>query len=121
MKRHTTQKSIKELYGSRNVICLPYCAVQFLLNYESPNYYTTRAEYGWGCDIYTVEDSKGIGYALTTGYAPFGDLKVSYDLYSEWDNKAREILHDTKISNQRELLSVMTQQFVDAVLKANGR
>ena len=120
MKLHATKKYIRELYGTRNTICLPYCAVQFLLNYENPRYYTTRPE-GWGCDIYIVNDSNGNEYVLTTGYAPFGDLKVSYDLYSEWDNKAREILHDTKISNQRELLDTMIPQFVDAVLKANGR
>lgn len=63
MKFKTTQKAIKANYNT--IICVPYCGLQTLLNYESPVAYTVRRE-GWAADIY---DMCG-GVAIVTGYAP---------------------------------------------------
>ena len=48
MKFKTTQKAIKANYNT--IICVPYCGLQNLLNYESPVAYTERRE-GWAADI----------------------------------------------------------------------
>ena len=66
MKFKTTQKEIKANYNT--IICVPYCGLQNLLNYESPVAYTVRRE-GWAADIYDM----GGGVAIVTGYAPFGN------------------------------------------------
>lgn len=44
MKFKTTQKAIKANYNT--IICVPYCGLQNLLNYEIPVAYTVRRE-GW--------------------------------------------------------------------------
>ena len=51
MKFKTTQKAIKANYNT--IICVPYCGLQNLLNYESPVAYTERRE-GWAADIYDM-------------------------------------------------------------------
>ena len=61
MKFKTTQKEIRANYNE--IICVPYCGLQNLLNYESPVAYTARRE-GWGADIYDM----GGGVAIVTGY-----------------------------------------------------
>ena len=61
MKFKTTQKEIRANYNK--IICVPYCGLQTLLNYESPVAYTVRRE-GWAADIY---DMSG-GVAIVTGY-----------------------------------------------------
>lgn len=64
MKFKTTQKAIRANYNK--IICVPYCGLQTLLNYENPVAYTIRHE-GWAADIYDM----GGGVAIVTGYAPF--------------------------------------------------
>lgn len=44
MKFKTTQKAIKANYNT--IICVPYCGLQNLLNYESPVAYTARVRGG---------------------------------------------------------------------------
>lgn len=68
MKFKTTQKEIRANYNK--IICVPYCGLQILLNYESPVAYTVRRE-GWAADIYDM----GGGIAIVTGYAPFGAIR----------------------------------------------
>ena len=34
-----------------NIICVPYCALQDLLKYESPSWFTSGI-YGWNADVY---------------------------------------------------------------------
>lgn len=51
MKFKTTQKEIMANYNA--IICVPYCGLQNLLNYENPVAYTVRRE-GWAADIYDM-------------------------------------------------------------------
>lgn len=84
MKFKTTQKEIKANYNT--IICVPYCGLQNLLNYESPVAYTIRRE-GWAADIY---DMSG-GVAIVTGYAPFGNVRPSYELRKRYETGAEKI------------------------------
>ena len=84
MKFKTTQKAIKANYNT--IICVPYCGLQNLLNYESPVAYTERRE-GWAADIYDM----GGGVAIVTGYAPFGNVRPSYELRARYEKAAEQI------------------------------
>ena len=84
MKFKTTQKAIKANYNT--IICIPYCGLQNLLNYESPVAYTERRE-GWAADIYDM----GGGVAIVTGYAPFGNVRPSHELRERYEKQAEKI------------------------------
>ena len=83
MKFHTTKKEITN--GFNHVICVPYCDLEQLLQYESPSAYTTRTE-GWGADIYIFG-----GVAIATGYAPFGNIRPSYEINKKYDDMATKM------------------------------
>lgn len=112
MKYKTTQREVKE--GYCNVICVPYVDLQHLLQYESPVAYTTRRE-GWGADIYQIDSST----AIATGYAPFGNVRPSYELRKRYDDEAREVGYDYSLSweERRDKLRKMLQIFVEEVTK----
>lgn len=84
MKFKTTQKAIRANYNK--IICVPYCGLQNLLNYESPVAYTVHRE-GWAADIYDM----GGGVAIVTGYAPFGNVRPSYELRKRYEMQAEKI------------------------------
>lgn len=84
MKFKTTQRNIKANY--KHVVSVGYCNLQNLLNRKNPIAYTTRRE-GWGADVY---DCGSI--AIATGYAPFGDIRPSYDLCQKYDQAAAKIM-----------------------------
>ena len=105
MKTKTTQKEIKSRF--KKIVCVGYADLQHLLSYESPIYHTIRRE-GWASDIYIFDD-----IAISTGYAPFGNIKVKYD------NTARKIVenwsikYDTKVNKVNKLL----EKFLEEVKK----
>ena len=82
MKTKTTQKEIKSRF--KKIVCVGYADLQHLLSYESPIYHTIRRE-GWASDIYIFDD-----IAISTGYAPFGNIKVKYDTKVKKVNKLLE-------------------------------
>ena len=84
-KVRTTQKAIKEVY--QNVIAVGYCNLQSLLDffYDKERYYTVRRE-GWGSDVYDF----GLT-AISTGYAPFGNIRPSYDLVEKYEHEAQKL------------------------------
>ena len=84
MKFKTTQKAIRANYPT--VISVPYCGLQNLLNYESPVAYTVRRD-GWSAGIYDM----GGGVAIATGYAPFGNIRPSYELREKYETQAEKI------------------------------
>lgn len=110
MKFKTTQKAIKESFAT--VICIPYCGLQSLLHCESPVAYTTRRE-GWAADIYDI----GGGVAIVTGYAPFGNVRPSYEIRQEYEKKADEIRsnYNLKWEEQRDSLKKLLREFVEEV------
>lgn len=107
MKFKTTQKEIRANYNK--IICVPYCGLQSLLNYESPVAYTVRRE-GWAADIYDM----GGGVAIVTGYAPFGNIRPSYELRERYEKQAEKIRYDYSLSydQQQESLKSLARDFV---------
>lgn len=103
MKFKTTQKAIKANYNT--IICVPYCGLQNLLKYESPVAYTERRE-GWAADIYDM----GGGVAIVTGYAPFGNVRPSYELLDKYR-------YSTKLNDTRNKLRELQAAFIEEVTR----
>lgn len=112
MKFKTTQKTIKANYNT--IICVPYCDLQNLLNYESPVAYTVRRE-GWAADIYDM----GGGVAIVTGYAPFGSVRPSYELRERYEKQAEIIRYNYSLAweEQREQLKQLARAFIKEVTR----
>lgn len=108
MKFKTTQKEIRANYNK--IICVPYCGLQNLLNYESPVAYTARRE-GWAADIYDM----GGGVAIVTGYAPFGNIRPSYELRERYEKQAEKIRYEYSYDRQRESLKSLARDFIKEV------
>lgn len=109
MKYKTTKKSINSGYTSK--ICVGYCNLQNLLNYESPTAYTTRSE-GWAADIYDFGD-----VAIITGYAPFGNIRPGYELCKKYETQAEKIRCDYSLSweAQKEAIQQLIHEFIKEV------
>lgn len=90
-----------------------YCNLQFLLKFQEPFAYSTRAE-GWACDYYNVD-----GVLISTGYSPLKSKRVRscYELEHEYDNIAREILEDSEISweEKEDKVNRLLLQFVERI------
>lgn len=112
MKYRTTQKAVNAGYA--NKICVSYCALQNLLNHESPVAYTTRRE-GWGADIYEINAST----AIITGYSPFGNIRPAYDVCRRYDEKAEKIRCNYSLTweEQKDALQELLKKFVEEVTK----
>ena len=112
MKFRTTQKAIRANYNE--IICVPYCGLQNLLNYESPVAYTVRRE-GWAADIYDM----GGGVAIVTGYAPFANIRPSYELRERYETQAAAIRCNYRLSweEQRKKLRQLTKEFLQEATK----
>lgn len=110
MKFKTTQKEIRANFNK--IICVPYCELQTLLNYESPVAYTVRRE-GWAADIYDM----GGGVAIVTGYAPFGNVRPGYDICCKYEKQAEKIRYNYTLSydRQRDMLKSLAKEFVKEV------
>lgn len=110
MKFKTTQKEIRANYNT--IICVPYCGLQNLLNYESPVAYTSRRE-GWSADIYDM----GGGVAIVTGYAPFGNVRPSYELRERYERIAEKIRYDYSVSyeEQKNNMHQLQRAFIEEV------
>lgn len=108
MKFRTTQKEIRANYNK--IICIPYCGLQNLLRYESPVAYTVRRE-GWAADIYDM----GGGVAIVTGYAPFGNIRPSYELREQYEKQAEKIYYEYSYDRRRESLKSLARNFIKEV------
>ena len=110
MKFKTTQKEIRVNFNK--IICVPYCGLQTLLNYESPVAYTVRRE-GWAADIYDMDG----GVAIVTGYAPFGNVRPGYDICRKYEKQAEKIRYNYTLSydRQRDMLKSLAKKFVKEV------
>ena len=112
MKYNVTKKAVNAEYT--NKICIGYCNIQWLLQYETPYGYTCGGD-GWHADIYHIN----MDTAIITGYQPFGNIKVPYELQKEFDNKARSIVCDynLKYEEQKERVTALLYEFVAAAVK----
>ena len=111
MKFKTTKKAINANYST--IICVGYCSLQHLLNCQDAAAYTVRAE-GWGCDIYTFG-----GIAISTGYAPFGNIRPKYEIIKKYDDEAATFCYDNTIphAERKERLYALVKQFIAEVTK----
>lgn len=66
-----------------------YCALQYTLSFISNFGHTERAE-GWGCNVYEIAPD----IALTTGYDPFGNRRLSLAITERYEKKAKQILEE---------------------------
>lgn len=109
MKYKTTKKDV--MNGYSNVICVEYCSLQNLLNYESETAYTVRRE-GWGADIYEFGNT-----AIVTGYAPFGNICPSYDLCQKYETAAEKIRYnyDLPWTERKAKLQELIKEFIKEV------
>lgn len=111
-KYRTTKKDMKESYDK--IICASYCSLQFLLRFQEPFAYSTRAE-GWACDYYDVDE-----ILISTGYAPLdkkGRTKSTYDICRKYDEAARKILCDYSLSyeEQKEKVNSLLMEYIKEV------
>lgn len=111
MKFKTTQREIRNNYNV--IIRVPYCGLQNLLEYKNPVAYTVRRE-GWAADVYEVF----VSVAIVTGYAPFGNFMPSFDLLSEYENKAEKIFLNSTTEDNEKALDGLLREFVDDVIKS---
>lgn len=111
MKYKTTKKAVNE--GYTNKICVSYCALQTLLAYESETAYTSRRE-GWAADIYDFGNT-----AIITGYAPFGNIRPSYDVCRHYEKQAERIRYNYDLSydDQKNQLQQLINKFIKEVTK----
>lgn len=112
MKMKTIKKYIQHLFG-RNIICVDYCAVQFLMRGREPMWCTSSKVYGWLADIYHLGD----GLAIATGYVPFGDIRLSYDFVQKYESAAFEALSRSDKAEHERIF----QAFVQAIRNGEGR
>ena len=107
MKIKVTKKEIVENYN--NVICIGYCELQSLLNYENARFYTCGV-YGWNADVYEINGST----VIVTGYRPFGNIKVDYETQRKYEAEAQRIQCDYSIKYEAriEALKKLVNEFV---------
>ena len=89
-----------------------YCDLQNLLYFQSPQLYTCGV-YGWNFDVYTFGD-----YAITTGYrSMIHHVDREYDLEREYEEKARQILHNRDLSyeDQEKQVNKLLKDFLEKV------
>lgn len=112
MKFHTTKKAINAGFTSK--ILIPYCVIQTLLSPETPVAYTDRRE-GWAADIYDM----GGGVAIVTGYAPFGNIRPSYELCRRYEDQAQKIRYDYSRSweERQDAIRELLEKFVEEVTR----
>ncbi len=104
MKMKTTKKSMKESYDK--ILKIGYCDAQYLLQFEEPTAYSTRAE-GWACDYYDID-----GTLISTGYSPIGE-SVDYKTVKEYDEKAREIIRNDEVYEDKKIkVNELLKEFI---------
>ena len=117
-KIKTTRKQIAE-----NFECLgfSYCAIQNLLHYENPRFYTCGT-YGWNFDGYVIEHDH-TEYCLTTGYRGMvhntKQRKDKYSIAKKYDDLAEKIVrnyqlpYDIQKNQVDELLHNMIEEILN--------
>ena len=113
MKFKTTKKNMKEY---EQIICVSYCSLRHLLQFQDPIAYSTRAE-GWACDYYDIN-----GVLISTGYAPLSskNTNASYDMIKKYDDKARQILTNAKAGDYyapAKKITKLLYKFIDEATK----
>ena len=116
MKFKTTKTAINTGYYYK--ICIGYCDMQYLLNYENPVAYTCGV-YGWNADIYDLSDITGYNACIVTGYRPWGNIRANYELNKAAEEKAEKIVHDYKrdIEERKTELKAILKTLVETYIE----
>ena len=111
MKFKTTRKNMKENYST--IIKVGYCNIVYLLQYEKPIAYSTRAE-SWACDYYDID-----GILISTGYAPIGNVAPAYDICHRYNVKAENIVltHGMNRGDKINIVRGYLREFIREVTK----
>lgn len=107
MKLKTTKKDVNNNF--KNVICVGYCDLQNLLNYETPIAYTARRE-GWAADIYQFGNT-----AIVTGYAPFGNIRPDCKTCRKYEEKAEKLHYSFDYEVKKKRLQTLISEFIEEV------
>lgn len=109
MKYKTTKKAVNDGYAQK--ICVGYCNLQNLLNYENEIAYTVRRE-GWAADIYDFGD-----VAIITGYAPFGNIRPGYEICRKYDAQGEQLRCNNSLSweERKAKAREIIKQFIEEV------
>lgn len=96
MKVKTTKKDIKNSFNT--IITIPHGSLQYLLIFKRPFAYSVRS-LGWACDYYSINNM-----CICEGYAPIktGVINVEYALCKKFDDKAKKIYNNEKISYKKK-------------------
>jgi hypothetical protein len=120
MKFKATKKQIKQNYSY--IVGVSYCKLQTLLENQNPIAYS-EGVYGWACDYYLIENSKGQRVLVSTGYnyIPNQNLNPDYDKINDFEKQAQIILygrHEIAIpyETKKTLIKNLMSEFVDYVL-----
>lgn len=110
MSIKTTKKEIEKNY--ENKVCVPYCGLQYLLYFKSPEFYTSGV-YGWNADIFQYNYNT----AIITGYRPFGNIE-NYEIVEKYETKAKKIVLDKNISHteKKNILDKLIENFINEVI-----
>lgn len=112
IKFKTKKKDIMKHY--QYVICTGYSTLQNLLCFKRPIAYTTRTE-GWGCDIWEIDENT----VITSGYAPFGNIKPDYKLVQQYEQKADKYIHKHILDNSSRVpayINKLLKELVDKII-----
>lgn len=99
MKIKVSMKDVKN--SGKKIFNAPYCSLQHLLNYKTPDFYSASKN-GWICDYYYINN-----IIICTGYATTGD-NTDNNLIREYNNKASKIISsmdDNRINKVNKLLN----------------
>ena len=102
MKFKSTKKAV--MNSNSHVICVGNGMLQYLLMLETPVAYTARAE-GVASEIYLFN-----GDAISTGNAPFGNVKPSSEVIKKYEDEAKDI-HETCVGTY-ELKCIMMKRLI---------
>ena len=111
MKVQVTKKQVMEHYYK--IIRLGYCEAQYLLRFYDPQFYTAGV-YGWNSDIYIIGS-----IAICTGYRPFGNISVSYDVLCNYEQEAIKIVsnYDLSYEEHKNKVNGLLHELIEEVIK----
>lgn len=113
MKYRTTRKDT--MNGNRDIVKLPYCEAQSLLNAIGEAEAYTAGVYGWNADIYRGTEP---GQVIVTGYRPFGrECKLPREAVRQFDREAEAIKRDYRRpwEERRAELEELFRAFCEAI------
>lgn len=116
MSKHISKRVFASEHP-RHVLLVPYCGLQYLMQYEPILGHSERIE-GWACDYYRIPHTN---YYISTGYDAAGMKTPLYKsgLYRKYEKAALEYNektvwtdtpHRTRVYKHRRLMIAMLRE-----------